>query len=168
MRSDPNANSPRLMQFRAPGLPQTALAVTLPEVLAVTTLHLVTPVPFSRRFVLGLSEWDERLITVIDLAAALSETCAMPNCSIPDSNGCHLVAQVVVDNQIDIVAWPILPGAEIPAIPSQAPQAEVPLQFFPAAIHCALDLAGQDVVLLDLGGMIAHLSEHWSWDSVGR
>jgi chemotaxis signal transduction protein len=158
MRSDPSADSPRLMQFRTPGLPQTVLAVMLPEVLAVTKLRSVMPVPFSRRFVLGLSEWDNRLITVIDLAAALSGTCATSNGSIPDSNGCYLVAQVVVDNQIDVIAWPILLGAEIPTIPSQAPQAEVPLQLFPAAIHCALDLDGQDVVLLDLGGMLTYLS----------
>jgi chemotaxis signal transduction protein len=143
----------QLFQFTVPGLPEPTLAVALQEVLGVAALSKVTPIPFAPPFVLGLSEWWGGVITVVDMATVLCGN--EPSRPEPATDLHYLIAQVVVDAQRDVVAWPILPGAGALAAPTQAPRADVPPYLSPTMIYVAVTLADRSLILLNLEGLAA-------------
>lgn len=147
--------SVQLFQFTVPGMPELTLALALPEVLEIASLSQVVPVPFAPPFVLGVHEWRDGIITVIDLAAALQPGTAPPNEPGDDLDAHYLVAQVVSDTQRELVAWPVLPGASAISAPSQVPQAEMPAQLPAGGVRASISLADQTVVLIDLPGIFS-------------
>ena len=100
----------KLCVFEVPGLADHELALTLPEVLAVGALAEIQPVPFCPEFVLGLSLWRDQLVTVIDLAAALTGAKADPHHVIVASR--YLIGQAIWGDRRDLFAWPIMKGTE--------------------------------------------------------
>lgn len=149
--------SARLLSFKVPGLPDLSLAVGLQEVLEVTELGFVAEVPFAPQFLLGLSEWRGSVVTVVDMADILCKnTLSRP--ALP--SGLHqLVARVIVDDQADAVAWSILPGASVITAPSQAPQANLPIDLLPQCIYAAVTLSGAPLALLNLAGIAGRVIE---------
>ncbi len=112
----------QLLRFTVPGLPDVDLALPLPQVLEVGDLPPVTQLPFTPLFVQGVSMWRSQLITIIDLAALLcsQETSYAPT---PGSQHRCIVAQLVIEQHIELVAWPILPGTKTVAVPPHLEQA---------------------------------------------
>ena len=147
----------KLLTFKVPGLPDLSLAVALQEVLEVTELGFVAEVPFAPQFLLGLSEWRGSVVTVVDMADVLCKnTLSRP--ALPA--GLHqLIAKVIVDAQVDAVAWSILPGASVIIAPSQAPQASLSIDLLPQCIYTAVTLSGAPLVLLNLAGVAGRIIE---------
>jgi chemotaxis signal transduction protein len=146
----------QFFQFRVPGLPDVTLALAMPEVLEVTALPEVVPVPFSPPAVLGLAEWRGEVVTVIDMAVALKDTKADPLSNPSNGSQPHsVIAQVVSRSQRDVIACPVLPGANAVAIPSQAATAGVPADLCPVGMRAAIALAKKTVVLVNLEGLFA-------------
>lgn len=100
----------KLCVFEVPGLTDHALALTLPEVLAVGALAEIQPVPFCPVYVLGLSLWRDQLVTVIDLCAALTNSKADPHHLIIASR--YLIGQAIWGDRRELFAWPIMRGTD--------------------------------------------------------
>jgi chemotaxis signal transduction protein len=137
----------QILQFQVPGLESVWLAVSLPEALAVTPLTNVIRVPFVPRQIVGISEFQGRLVTVIDAAAAVANEPTQPVGLT--SSWQHLITRLVVNNTIEYVAWPVLRGAQPYRVPRFAPQAEIPTCLAPAMIIAPILLNGRCVCLLD-------------------
>jgi chemotaxis signal transduction protein len=137
----------QILQFQVPGLELVWLAVAFPEVLAVTRLTKVIRVPFVPRQITGIGEFQGRLVTVIDAAAAVTNEQTQPVALI--SSWQYLVARLVVSDTIEYVAWPVLRGAQPCRVPRFAPQAEIPPCLAPAMIIASILLDRQCVCLLD-------------------
>lgn len=152
--SGPRRSHPQLFQFVVPGLPETRLAVAMQEVLGVSTLSAVTPVPFAPPFIVGLARWQDSAATVVSLAGALGANGAAPFNHNPAIH--HLIVRVAVDGRLDTVAWPILPGAGTVSIPPQAVRTAVPANLNAKMVYAAIDLLGSTIVLVDLAGLAAH------------
>jgi chemotaxis signal transduction protein len=142
-------NRSQLLRFTVPGLPQPSLAVTLREVLEVTTLPEVVPIPLAPSIVLGLSEWHGRVITLVDMTELLCGH--LMDHFAQDSNWRYVIAQIVKGTQLDIIAWPIQPGASILVVPPQVMQEPLPPNLSNAMIHTSFTLDNQLIALLDLG-----------------
>ncbi len=147
----------RLLSFRVPGLPGLSLAVGLQEVLEVTQLGSVAEVPFAPQFLLGLSEWRGSVVTVVDMADVLCKS-ALPRPALPA--GLHqLVARVIANEQVDAIAWSILPGATVINAPSQAPRVSPSIDLLPQCIYAAVTLSGAPLALLNLSGVAGRIIE---------
>ncbi len=147
--------SARLLSFKTPGLPDLSLAVALQEVLEVAELGSITEIPCAPHVLLGLSEWRDRVVTVVDMANVLcKDTLPRP---APLANWHHLVVRVVIGEQVDAIAWSILPGASIIAAPPQAPQTSVPIDLRPQGIYAAVTLLDTPHVLLNLTGIVGYM-----------
>ena len=141
----------QLFQFSVPGLPGNALAVGLLQIVEVTSLSAITPVPFAPECVLGVSTWRGRVIGVIDLSSVLLHLPAVPQTSTPWH---YLVAQTILDDQIEIVAWPILSNATTVTVPANMPAAEALAGLDSPAVFATLDLEGKPVALLDIEQLV--------------
>lgn len=141
-------SSPQLFVFSVPGLPEISLAVMLPEVASVAKLEHLTPVPLAPRYIIGVSPWRGEVLAVVDMVAVLcDDQVALPGRA---SESSHLIVQVTVDDQCELVAWPILPGAHAVAVPAQAPQEELPDGLSAAMAHVTFTLSGRPITLLHL------------------
>ncbi|MBN1429412.1 MAG: chemotaxis protein CheW [Anaerolineae bacterium] len=145
----------RLLQFKVPGLPDVAMAVTLQEVLEVTDLSAVARVPFAPPFLTGVVEWRGRVVTVVDMADLLCKDALQR--PYRAAGAYYLVAKVPVGDRLDALAWSIVSGASMLSAPSQAPQADLPHEFLPQGIYAAVTLSETPVALLNLTGIVAHL-----------
>lgn len=153
MPPDNLSGSPQLFQFKVSGLPETTLALGLPEVLEIARLPEPTPVPFASPFILGLSEWRGNIVTALDLSSLLNGGMgATGETTRPAYNSDlrHLVAQVVVDTRREMVAWPVLPGAGPLTVPARAPHADTPPDLQAKMVRTAISLSKQTFVLLNL------------------
>lgn len=148
-------NSIKLLSFRVPGLPDLSLAVALQEVLEITELGSVTKVPFAPHLLTGLSEWRGSVVTVVDMADVLYEN--TPPRPAPPAGLHQLVAQAIVDDHADAIAWSIMPNASIVNAPSQAPQASIPVDLLPQGVYAAVTLSEAPLVLLNLAGIAEHI-----------
>lgn len=144
----------RLFRFTVPGLPDIALALAMQEVVAVAKFSTVTPAPAFRPLAVGLGEWQGNVATIVDMAAALSKQGRAE--FTPDPASRYLVAQVVLDAQREVVAWPILPGSSTLLAPPRAPQADVPPNLAAELIYAAIILDDQPLILLNLQGLRAY------------
>ncbi len=143
----------QLFQFTVPGLSQMPLAVPLAQVLEVTELARIAPIPFAPVFVLGIAEWRSDMITVVDLAVRL---CDDMDSQITQYSGWrYVIVQAVMDAKLNIVAWPILPGASVLSVPTHVPQAEVSGHLSSAMVYAALTLYDRSVALLNLEEIVA-------------
>ena len=118
MQSNNTARS--LFCFQAPGLPDVNLAITSLELLAVTTLPTPTPVPFAPPHVMGICLWRERVITLVDLAAALGGG------SQESAPLRYVVAQAAGPSRLDIIAWPLAGGGSYLDVPARCPRVTAP------------------------------------------
>jgi chemotaxis signal transduction protein len=147
------SGSPQLFQFKVPGLPDTSLALGLPEVLEITRLPEPTPVPFASPFILGLSEWRGNIVTALDLSSLLNGVTGATNGTTrpahdPDLR--HLVAQFIVDARREVVSWPVLPGAGPLTVPPRVPHMHAPADLRAEMVRTAISLSDQTFVLLNL------------------
>ena len=146
----------RLLQFKVPGLPELALAVTLQEVLEVTELGSITRVPFAPPFLVGLSEWRGSLVSVVDMADLLCRD-ALPR-PYRATGAYYLIAKVSVGNRLDTIAWSIVSGASMLSAPSQVPQASSPYKLLSQGIYAAITISDIPLVLLNLAGIAEYLT----------
>lgn len=153
MSTSPDSTSSRfdLLVFTVPGLPDLSLAVAVIEVLESTELVPPTPIPLAPPALLGVSEWHGSAVTVVDLARLL---CGQ---SVPLIAGGwrFLVVQIIVNNQLDCLAWPILPGASIYRASVQIPQAERPDFLNPALVRASIITDNNSLTLLNLDNLAA-------------
>ena len=147
--------NPQLFLFSVPELPDQTLAIGLQQVVEVTQLEEVSPVPFAPPFVTGLSRYRDNVITVIDMAKALSGAGIEPYQADPTDGRNYLLAQMVADEHNEIVAWPILRGANTTFTPLKAPRAETPEHLLPHLIFATVTLSDQPIVVLDLSRLPA-------------
>lgn len=151
----------QLFHFGLPGLqlPGVILALSLDEALEVTDPLATTPIPFAPTTILGLAEWRGRLLTAIDLRLALSELTGKAHISnTGNGEDCRsLIAQMVVDDQLELVTWSVTPGAGTIVVPAYATRAEVPSTIMPDSVRQAIYVEGQTVILLDLAEVVARL-----------
>jgi chemotaxis signal transduction protein len=148
MPSDTRPNSSQLFQFTVPGLPDLWFAITMQEVLEVTDLTGIAPIPFAPQFVMGLSKWRDHIVTVVDLAIKLGDPVPSRQSTLPLSH--YLIAQVVLNEQLNVVAWPILPQSGAIVVPPRAFRAESPPGLFMPMVHTTIMLADQPITLLNL------------------
>jgi chemotaxis signal transduction protein len=157
---DHNGSKPasiRLLQFKVPGLPDLALAVTLQEVLEVIEPGPVVGLPFAPPFVTGLSRWRNRVVTVIDMADILSKDAHRR--PFRETGAHYLVAQVTVDDQLDAIAWPIISGASMLNAPSLAPQVNLSTSLLPQAIYATFSASDVPFALLNLAGISKYITQ---------
>lgn len=152
MYPDTRPNSSQLFQFMLPGFPALSCAVTMQEVLEIGELPALTPIPFAPQFVLGLSKWRDEIVTVVDLALKLCGS--MPPRQYTISFSHYLIAQVVLGERPDVVAWPILSKAGVVAVPPRAFKAESSVNLYEPMVHATVILANQPVTVLNLEGMM--------------
>jgi chemotaxis signal transduction protein len=152
MYPDTKSRISQLFQFMVPGFPSLSLALTMQEVLEVGELPVITPIPFAPQFVLGLSEWRDEIVTVVDLALKLCGP--MPPRQYTISFSHYLIAQVVLGEQLDVVAWPILSKAGAVIVPPRAFKAESPVDLFGPMVHTTVLLADRPVSVLNLQGLM--------------
>lgn len=143
----------QLLTFTVPGLPDLPLAVSLPEVLENTDFTAFTPIPFTPPAVLGLSEWRGSVVTVFDLARLLCGESTTSSIGQWRS----LVVQVILNLQLDRIAWPILPGARLHLAPVQPPHADPPRFLNPALIRASFVMDNHSFLLLNLDNLEACL-----------
>lgn len=145
----------QLLTFAVPGLPDLSLAVSLSEVFESTRFTTFTPLPFTPPAILGLCEWHDHIITVIDLACLLSGD----STPLELASWRGLVAQVILNNrQLDHIAWPILPGARLHPAPLQALRMDLPGFLNPGFIRASIQLDNQAVILLNLDNLAGYLT----------
>src|SRR5689334_4812210 len=108
-----------LFCFTVPQLDEHVLALSMPEVLEVTRIDHIAAVPFAPRFVIGLALWRGEIVTMIDLAAALSGSAV----SSPAVSGQHAIMQATIGASSHLIAWPILDGSKARGIPKMAARA---------------------------------------------
>lgn len=150
MSHDLQHSRTQLLQFQVPRLPGITLALALHEVLEVTDMLETTSVPFAPPFVIGFGEWQSHIITVLDMAEILCADAPAPE--FQTSHRRFLVAQVALETQCDVVAWPVRMEMNTLTVPPQVPIAELPPQIPATMAHAAFALDGQPVVFLDLEG----------------
>jgi chemotaxis signal transduction protein len=148
MQDEQRHKNNQLFHFKLPGLPDWGCTLTLQEVLGVIKIPSVLPLPFAPYFVTGISQWQSRIVTVIDMAAALCGISAKQ--SLWPSDSYHLVAQMLIDAQFELVAWPILVEAGVVLVPSRAPQALLPSNFTPPLIRTSFTVNHNSLVMLNL------------------
>ncbi len=81
---------------------------------------------------------------MIDLAWLLCHETA------PAGQWRYLVARVMLNDQLDCVTWPILPGARLHVSPAQAPAAPLPPLINPALVRASIVLDDQPLILPNL------------------
>lgn len=146
----------QLFTFSVPGLLNTDLAITQHEVVAISGLPDVTPIPLTPPHVLGISTWQEKVLAVVDLAALLNHHEGLS--SRPQPSGHYLVCRTVGDNGSELLAWPILSDAHVLAAPGEVSTGDLPEEFNSSAFHAVLDLSGQQLLLLNLSSLAASAS----------
>jgi chemotaxis signal transduction protein len=137
-----------LFQFQVPGLPEIDLVVGLIEVLEVSSLPPVTPVPLAPAQISGLSRWRGSVITVLDLAKALGGDST--SASQTEDAPFYIVAQVVNGQSRETVAWPIMPGSSIVEPPPQVPVTAPPKHINPDLIRVTIQHNTNTLILLNL------------------
>jgi chemotaxis signal transduction protein len=152
MYPDTQLRSSQLFQFMVPGFPAFTLAITMQEVLEVTELPEIVPIPFAPPYIMGISKWRDELVTVVDLALKLLDPMPSRQYAITPSH--YLIAQVVLGGQLEMVAWPILTKAGVLTIPSEVFKAESPPDLFAPMVHTTVALADQPVTILNLEGIM--------------
>ena len=160
MPDDKHHLSFRLLQFMVPGMPHIDLALPLVQVLEVGELPPVTPLPFTPFFVTGVSQWRGQLITVIDLAALMCGHQFAANAShleAQDVQPRYVIAQVAVEDHIELVAWPILFQAKTIVVPPRLEQASPPDGLAPWLIFSTL-VMDNPLVLLDIDQVVIGFS----------
>lgn len=148
MRFDTGFADHQMLLFASPGWPDITLSVSQSEVLEITTLPPVTPLPFSPRHITGVCLYRNQVVTVFDLGRAFfgcdaphpTETVAMQ----------HVIAQRVKGTERDLIAWPVLPGASVASAPAQAPAAEFVHHHDPRLVRAIILFREAPVVLLAL------------------
>jgi chemotaxis signal transduction protein len=148
MPSDTRLNSSQFFQFTVPGLPDLWFAITMQEVLEVTDLTKIAPIPFAPQFVMGISKWRDHIVTVVDLAIKLCDPAPSRQNTLSSSH--YLIAQVVLNEQLNVMAWPILPKSGAIAVPPRVFKAESPPGLFMPMVYMTIMLAGQAITLLNL------------------
>jgi chemotaxis signal transduction protein len=148
MRADTRLNSFQLFQFTVPGLPDRWLAITMQEVLEVTDLPQIVPIPFAPEYVMGISRWQDHVVTVVDLALKLRDPAPPRQDTLSESH--YLIAQVVLNGQLNVMAWPLLPKAGAITVPPRVFKAETPSNLFMPMVHTTIMLADQPITLLNL------------------
>ena len=160
MPNDEHPRSFRLLQFTVPGMPHIDLGLPLVQVLEVGGLPLVTPLPFTPSFVTGVSQWRGQLITVIDLAALICGQQSATNNSHPDTEDVrqrYVIAQVVVEDRIELIAWPILFQARAVVVPPRLEQAS-PLDGIASWLVFSTLVMDHPLVLLDIDQVVTGFS----------
>ncbi len=145
-----------LFWFYVPGMPDLRLAVTLPELLEVTHIDVLKPVPFAAYFTLGIGYWRKEILTAIDLGAMLRG----PDSSVvvPGDKTRIIVIRADVEKGRELVAWPILDGGRIEC-PGLAPVAASPEGLPTEVLRASVVLNEQEYHLLDTGGLIHFAQE---------
>lgn len=137
------------LQFSLAGLDNTALAVPMSRVVAVTPQLSVTPVPLTPKSIIGLCKWSGQIITAIDLSVALDLDCQTNNRD--DFPSTFLIVKAVDKNQVETIAWKIS-DAQIVYLPASLPlQGEIPLS---SPIYTACRFNQIDLLLLDIDRLL--------------
>lgn len=146
----------QLFTFSVPGLLNTDLAITQYEVVSISGLQEVSPVPLTPPYILGISAWQEEVLAVIDLAVLLSPQDGLS--SRPRTSEHYLVCRTVGNNRSELLAWPIMSGARVLTAPGVVSTGDLPEGFDPTAFHAILDLSGQPLLLLNLSSLASSVS----------
>jgi len=147
----------QLFTFSVPGLLNTNLAITQYEVVSISGLQEVIPVPLTPPYILGISAWqEEEVLAVVDLAALLSRQDGLSSKS--QTSGHYLICRTVGDNGSELLAWPILSDARVLTAPKVVSTGDLPEGFDRSAFHAILDLSGQPLLLLNLSSLAASVS----------
>jgi chemotaxis signal transduction protein len=142
----------RLLCFSTPNLPELQLALTLPEVLEIAPLMALTPVPFAPPFVMGLALWRSEAVTVIDLAAALSNIEPLSGPFSVDQQ--YLIALALIGESLHRIAWPILPGSATSEIPALTQSTSLPATVMNSDLfHAVIRVDGQTTGLVNIEGI---------------
>ena len=136
--------------FEVPGLEDHQLAVTLPEVLSVGALAEIQPVPFCPPYILGVSLWRDHLVTVIDLAAALTGTNADPYHLIEASR--YLIGQTIWGNRRELYAWPIMRGTDTVSVLLNDVRLSLDSTLTSELIYSIIHSDDKDFLLVNAGG----------------
>ncbi|MBN1311194.1 MAG: chemotaxis protein CheW [Anaerolineae bacterium] len=154
--SDNGRAGARLLQFKVPGLPELALAITLQEVLEVTELGAITRVPFAPPFVTGLGEWRDIMVTVVDLADLLCKNALQRPYRAAGAH--YLIAKVSVDNRLDAIAWSIVSGAGMVNVPTEVPQGNISHELLPQGVYATVAISDTPLTLLNLAGIAEYIA----------
>jgi chemotaxis signal transduction protein len=123
-----------------------ALGVSTRQVLTVTSIEAIGRVPLASAFVYGIAQWQDRLVTVIDLGAAILGIPA-DHTLITESTR-FLIGQFLIDEHIEIVAWPIQGEAGTFNIPDLVYQAPPPVGISQTVVDQTFSANNQFVLML--------------------
>ena len=144
----------KLCVFEVPGLKDHGFALTLPEVLAVGALAEIQPVPFCPPYVLGLSLWRDQLVTVIDLAAAMTDTKADPHHVIVASR--YLIGQAIWGDRRELFAWSILRGTDTYSVLLNSVQLSQDITLRRNLIFSVIHSEEREILLVNTAGFISN------------
>lgn len=147
MKSDNPLPTARLFRFNVPGT-EHMLAAPFEQLAGVANLPFLTPIPAMPEAILGLSRWQELPVVVIDMQRVLCPD-VVPAMQ-QDALAYHaMVLKIVFENQVNLVACPILAGGQSVSVPLSLPRAEMPGGIVPEAVHQAVLIGEKRVLLLD-------------------
>lgn len=153
-------NARQLFRFTVPGLAQVPVLTGLQQILEITDLQHITPVPHTPAFMIGLSEWRGRVVTVLDLNTLLTDQA--PALAAHEPEQIYAVGQFSSDRYLDLVAWPILPGSSTITAPPNAPCADLPDRITRPRLVSPLHLDGTITLLLYLEQLHTAV-RHYRW-----
>ena len=154
MQADASVKTVQIFRFGVPSQSDMVFGLSLAEVFEVTHLPSVLPVPHSASFVVGLSLWKGLVIPVIDLAGALQGRSA----GHTHHNDTYLVARIAGPEEQEILAWPILPGAGVIDVPTQALAVAAPVEFPENSLCVSIDFGEQVLAVLNLDWLLNQAS----------
>ncbi len=146
----------RLFQFTVPGLPGVWLGIPVQQVKAVIASPSVLPVPLCAPAILGVSQWSDDIICVVDTARLLSPN--PPGATPAVSN--LLVVEVAANRHRHITGLAILEGAGMIALPAKMPAAPLPEGISGGALYGVVRADGRDMALLDLNRLLTGVQAH--------
>jgi chemotaxis signal transduction protein len=137
----------RLFRFRVDGV-DCDLAIPAQWTAGVAQLPFVTPIPFAPPSIYGISRWQDKPVSIVDLRMLLQ---ADGNTTVGHaSGGYHLIARAPSVGGEGLVGWPIKAGADTLRVAAQMPPAVIPAGIKEGAIHAAVAIGDAPLLLLDL------------------
>ena len=150
--SDIRHHTAHLFRFTVPNLPEMAFVIAQQEVVEVSEIPPLTRVPFAPFFVIGISKWRARLLTVIDMASAFLSS--HPKTPFAESNRRYLITQTAIDTGSEFIAWPVEIGSRVQSVSSQVLAAEKPPHLNPAMMRTVIHVENETLIWLNVEGIV--------------
>ena len=144
-----------LFKFSLPDYPEYTFGVTRAEIIEIGSVDSITKVPFAPHYVVGLAEWQERLITVVDLGRMLTDKSSNDKSNLGEDIKTQqklVISQVAVSDKLLLIGWPIIDSGSFTSVSVLARKSEILHPFSSSLIHEVIEIDNVPIILLTLSG----------------